>query len=129
MIDSPGLVLPDLLRTQTQHRIPATPQVPVEKIIYKDRPVPVQMSPERVVVKEIPYEVDVVKEVPVPVERVVYKVRLPGLQTEGSERVVACQSDDFTQNHGSGAAAQSECCAIGERGLDRLLFPGRRGHT
>ena len=50
--------------------------MPVEKIIYKDRPVPVQMSPERVVVKEIPYEVEVIKEVPVPVERVVYKVGL-----------------------------------------------------
>ena len=38
------------------------------------------MSPERVVVREIPYEVEVVKEVPVPVERVVYKVRLPGVR-------------------------------------------------
>jgi len=31
------------------------------------------MSPERVVVREVPYEVEVTKEVPVPVERVVYK--------------------------------------------------------
>ena len=50
-----------------------TVEVPVEKIVYKDRPVPVQMSPERVVVREVPYEVEVTKEVPVPVERVVYK--------------------------------------------------------
>jgi hypothetical protein len=31
------------------------------------------MSEERVVVREVPYEVEVIKEVPVPVERVVYK--------------------------------------------------------
>ena len=33
----------------------------------------VQMSPERVVVKEVPFEVEVTREVPVPVERVIYK--------------------------------------------------------
>jgi hypothetical protein len=31
------------------------------------------MSPERVVVKEVPFEVEVTREVPVPVERVIYK--------------------------------------------------------
>jgi len=45
----------------------------VEKIVYKDVPVPVQMSNERVVVKEIPVPVEVLREVPVPVERVMYK--------------------------------------------------------
>jgi len=72
----------------------------VEKIIYKDVPVPVQMSNERIVVKEIPVPVEVIREVPVPVERVVYKevlVPTESMQMGESQRMYLSQTGQSSQ--------------------------------
>ena len=49
-----------------------TIEKPVETVVYKDVEVPVQMSNERVVVREVPVAVEVIKQVSVPVEHVHY---------------------------------------------------------
>jgi hypothetical protein len=46
---------------------------PIEKLVIKEVPVPVERVVENVIIQEVPVERIVVKEIPVPIERVVVK--------------------------------------------------------
>jgi hypothetical protein len=73
------------------------------------------MSPERVVVKEVPYEVEVVKEVPVPVERVVYREVLVPI-----EKMTARARQEYNQYAASQGLSQISTS---------LLSPASNGNT